>query len=154
MEVYLDGRALDSREALHQALSALLAFPAYYGKNLDALHDCLTALSGPADRAARARAGRYTRRLLPELSSRTVRQRTRKRALHRRLGGISMPRTRKRAGPGHFYSFMAHNCRASFHLAQAVHNCGSLRAGKLSFGQKRAVRALQNTLSRAERDAV
>lgn len=25
MEVYLDGRALDSREALHQALSALLA---------------------------------------------------------------------------------------------------------------------------------
>ena len=57
-----------------------------------------------------------------------------------------MPRTRKRAGPGHFYSFMAHNCRASFHLAQAVHNCGSLRAGKLSFGQKRAVRALQNTL--------
>lgn len=65
-----------------------------------------------------------------------------------------MPRTRKRAGPGHFYSFMAHNCRASFHLAQAVHNCGSLRAGKLSFGQKRAVRALQNTLSRAERDAV
>ena len=39
MEVYLDGRALDSREALHQALSALLAFPAYYGKNLDALQD-------------------------------------------------------------------------------------------------------------------
>ena len=47
MEVYLDGRALDSREALHQTLSALLAFPAYYGKNLDALHDCLTDLSDP-----------------------------------------------------------------------------------------------------------
>ena len=47
MEVYLDGRALDSREALHQALSALLAFPAYYGKNLDALHDCLTDLHEP-----------------------------------------------------------------------------------------------------------
>ena len=88
MEVYLDGRALDSREALHQALSALLAFPAYYGKNLDALHDCLT------DRAARAGAGGHARRLLPELSSRTVRQRTRKRALHPHLGGISMPRTR------------------------------------------------------------
>ena len=42
MEIYLDGRALDSREALHQALAALLAFPAYYGKNLDALHDILT----------------------------------------------------------------------------------------------------------------
>ena len=47
MEVYLDGRALDSREALHQALAALLALPDYYGRNLDALHDCLTALSGP-----------------------------------------------------------------------------------------------------------
>ena len=47
MEVYLDGRALDSREALHQALSALLAFPAYYGKNLDALHDCLTDITEP-----------------------------------------------------------------------------------------------------------
>ena len=49
MEVYLDGRALDSREALHQALSALLAFPAYYGKNLDALHDCLTDLNEPTE---------------------------------------------------------------------------------------------------------
>lgn len=47
MEVYLDGRALESREALHQALSALLCFPDCYGKNLDALHDCLTDLSAP-----------------------------------------------------------------------------------------------------------
>ena len=47
MEVYLDGRALESREALHQALAALLPLPAYYGKNLDALHDCLTDLSDP-----------------------------------------------------------------------------------------------------------
>ncbi len=58
MEVYLDGRALDSREALHQALSALLAFPAYYGKNLDALHDCLTDLSDPAGPEARHFAAR------------------------------------------------------------------------------------------------
>ena len=29
------------------AFPALLAFPAYYGKNLDALHDCLTDLSDP-----------------------------------------------------------------------------------------------------------
>ena len=93
MEVYLDGRALDSREALHQALSALLAFPAYYGKNLDALPDG-PFRSGPPDRAARAGAGGRARRLLPELSSRTVRQRTRERALHPHLGGISMPRTR------------------------------------------------------------
>ena len=50
MEVYLGGRALDSREALHQALSALLAFPAYYGKNLDALK---AALNGREAYAAR-----------------------------------------------------------------------------------------------------
>lgn len=56
MEVYLDGRALDSREALHQALSALLAFPAYYGKNLDALHDCLTDLSEPSELVLRGEA--------------------------------------------------------------------------------------------------
>lgn len=47
MEVYLDGRALESREALHQALAALLCFPDCYGRNLDALHDCLTDLPGP-----------------------------------------------------------------------------------------------------------
>ena len=56
MEVYLDGRALDSREALHQALSALLAFPAYYGKNLDALHDCLTDLNEPSELIVRGEA--------------------------------------------------------------------------------------------------
>lgn len=155
MEVYLDGRALDSREALHQALSALLAFPAYYGKNLDALHDCLTDLSDPVHltvlhaQALEDALGAYCRSFQRVLSDSAQENEH-----HPHLGGISMPRTRKRAGPGHFYSFMAHNCRASFHLAQAVHNCGCLRAGKLSFGQKRAVRALQNTLSRAERDTV
>ena len=60
MEVYLDGRALDSREALHQALSALLAFPAYYGKNLDALHDCLTDITEPTELVIRGGAALET----------------------------------------------------------------------------------------------
>jgi len=31
-----------SKEALHEYLAKRLAFPSYYGKNLDALYDCLT----------------------------------------------------------------------------------------------------------------
>ena len=49
MRFVLDGSSVGSREALHQALSALLAFPAYYGKNLDALHDCLTDITEPTE---------------------------------------------------------------------------------------------------------
>lgn len=39
--IVLDLRALDSREAVHDCLQAKLGLPAYYGRNLDALHDCL-----------------------------------------------------------------------------------------------------------------
>ena len=40
----LDGAVLD-RTALHDLLSRELAFPDWYGRNLDALFDCLTDLS-------------------------------------------------------------------------------------------------------------
>lgn len=40
---------IDSREALHAAFQQMLSFPAYYGKNLDALHDCLTEISEPTE---------------------------------------------------------------------------------------------------------
>lgn len=46
-EVMLDGAAAESREALHEAFAAALAFPEYYGHNLDALYDCLTEGSTP-----------------------------------------------------------------------------------------------------------
>ncbi len=38
----LDCAAIGSREALHAELAARLQLPAWYGGNLDALHDCLT----------------------------------------------------------------------------------------------------------------
>lgn len=41
-ELILDGLAIKSREELHNVLSAGLGFPSYYGRNLDALFDCLT----------------------------------------------------------------------------------------------------------------
>ena len=42
--IFLDGARLTSREAAHAYLAQALHFPGYYGKNLDALHDCLTEL--------------------------------------------------------------------------------------------------------------
>ena len=47
MNVTLDGRTIDSRETLHQRLFELLQLPAWYGRNLDALHDCLTDIREP-----------------------------------------------------------------------------------------------------------
>ncbi len=43
--VTLSGNKMTSREVLHTYLAKKLAFPSYYGKNLDALHDCLTERS-------------------------------------------------------------------------------------------------------------
>ncbi|MDY4430073.1 barstar family protein [Evtepia sp.] len=43
--VTLDGAVLAAKEALHQTLAQTLAFPDWYGGNLDALFDCLTDLS-------------------------------------------------------------------------------------------------------------
>ena len=40
----VDCRALTSRGAVHDELARVFSFPAHYGRNLDALYDCLTAL--------------------------------------------------------------------------------------------------------------
>ena len=47
MELVLDGRTIDSRETLHRKLKEGLSLPSWYGRNLDALHDCLTELCAP-----------------------------------------------------------------------------------------------------------
>lgn len=44
MKVILDGKKMVSREETHQYLKETFGFPDYYGKNLDALHDCLTEM--------------------------------------------------------------------------------------------------------------
>ncbi|MBR6039425.1 MAG: barstar family protein [Clostridia bacterium] len=43
--IIIDGRRMTSIEATHEYLARTLRLPPYYGKNLDALHDCLTDLS-------------------------------------------------------------------------------------------------------------
>ena len=44
MIIDLDCREMTDKPALHAYLKEKLALPEYYGKNLDALHDCLTDL--------------------------------------------------------------------------------------------------------------
>lgn len=43
-QITLDGNILADAALVHDYLKDQLAFPEYYGKNLDALHDCLTDL--------------------------------------------------------------------------------------------------------------
>ena len=42
--VHLSAAGWDTPEKAHRDLAEALNFPAYYGKNLDALYDCLTDL--------------------------------------------------------------------------------------------------------------
>lgn len=44
--VIIDCRRLRDRETAHEYLAGALELPAYYGRNLDALYDCLTEM-GP-----------------------------------------------------------------------------------------------------------
>ena len=43
----LDCKKIDTRTQMHGALAEKMGFPAWYGGNLDALHDMLTSLSQP-----------------------------------------------------------------------------------------------------------
>jgi ribonuclease inhibitor len=44
-EVILDGQKMTDRKNLHELFSENLHFPEWYGRNLDALYDCLTDIS-------------------------------------------------------------------------------------------------------------
>ena len=45
MKITLDGAKMTSRAAAHEHIAAEMAFPEWYGKNLDALWDMLGSLS-------------------------------------------------------------------------------------------------------------
>ena len=53
MIIRLDARRLNDPAGFHAALSETFGFPADYGKNLDALVDCLTHLDDPKLRMSR-----------------------------------------------------------------------------------------------------
>ena len=42
--VEICGTQLTTKDTVHDALAAALELPEWYGRNLDALHDCLTQL--------------------------------------------------------------------------------------------------------------
>lgn len=46
-QITLDCRGIADKDQLHAALAQALAFPDWYGGNLDALYDCLTDLESP-----------------------------------------------------------------------------------------------------------
>lgn len=45
--IFLDGEKIDTIDDVHDVFAKELAFPSYYGRNLDALHDCLSTITGP-----------------------------------------------------------------------------------------------------------
>ena len=54
MRFVLDVSACETAEDLHRVLAEGLHFPAWYGGNLDALHDCLTDLNEPTTLVVRS----------------------------------------------------------------------------------------------------
>lgn len=46
-EIHIDCSVITSREVLHDTFASTLHFPYWYGRNLDALYDCLTGIGEP-----------------------------------------------------------------------------------------------------------
>lgn len=79
MELFIDCAAICDRESLHRTFAEALCFPAWYGKNLDAMYDCLAEVSATvhlqhwdAAEAALGNYGKNTRRVLTEAAQRNL----------------------------------------------------------------------------------
>ena len=76
-KIYLNGKAMGSREEMHAHLRRRLKLPDYYGNNLDALFDCLTEMGEETElivrntEALRECAGSYGTKLLSVLVAAT-----------------------------------------------------------------------------------
>lgn len=47
-QIHIDCTKMTDRAAAHDCLACALSLPEYYGRNLDALYDCLTEMAGTA----------------------------------------------------------------------------------------------------------
>ncbi len=54
--IYLEGSLLNRRDEAMERLGRALCLPEWWGRNLDALHDCLTGLDRPVRLVLRGRA--------------------------------------------------------------------------------------------------
>lgn len=72
--VEVDGSVVDGKDALMGALAEALSFPGYFGRNWDALEECLRGLDPPASRgyAVVIRAAERLWREHPEISGKLV----------------------------------------------------------------------------------
>ena len=67
MLVLCDFARLDTADAVYDYLSKELSFPAYFGRNLDALHDCLTDVAAPTRLILTGASAPAAQRFLPVL---------------------------------------------------------------------------------------
>lgn len=67
MLILCDFARLQTPDAVYDYLEAELSFPAYFGRNLDALHDCLTDISAPTRLVLTGASSPCGRRFLPVL---------------------------------------------------------------------------------------
>ncbi len=59
MEYIIDASKLNDRKEAHEYLAELFSFPSYYGKNLDALYDCVSEMNIKNIKVQNAEAGEY-----------------------------------------------------------------------------------------------
>ena len=65
MLVLCDFARLQTPDAIYDHLQKELSFPAYFGRNLDALHDCLTDIGSPTRLLLTGASAPCARRFLP-----------------------------------------------------------------------------------------
>ena len=75
MLVLCDFARLGTPDAIYDYLSAELDFPEYFGRNLDALHDCLTDISAPTRLVLTGASAPAAQRFLPVLKDAAKRNR-------------------------------------------------------------------------------
>lgn len=75
MLVLCDFARLDTAEAVYDHLERELSFPPYFGRNLDALHDCLTDIGAPTRLILTGAAAPVAQRFLPVLRDAAKRNR-------------------------------------------------------------------------------
>ena len=83
MLVLCDFVRLGTADAIYDHLQAELSFPAYFGRNLDALHDCLTDISVPTRLVLTGASSPYAKRFLPVIQDAAKQNRNLSVEMHR-----------------------------------------------------------------------